>query len=459
MQKLRQALHLCDLSSLSISSVAPVFSVAAAGPVMARAAGVDVPIAILMIAVPFVLCSWIFFSLNRHFPNAGGSYHWSRRIFGRQYSYFQAWIVLMAYFWSIPPILLPAARFTLSAFGQAATPVTTLIFSGFWAIFAAWVLLKGARLTARVTQMFLLIELLSVGFMVVIGYNHWGMAVAGAGSFSFGQIHWAGVVVCMVVAATIVDGWEIDTYAAEESHNPRRTPGWGGMVGACSVVVYYLLIWPLLLHQVPLAGLQQSSDSLALWAEDVAPGFLPWMKVAVVASTAGSLWLTTFILSRSLFAMGRDRMMPVFFASLNRAQAPIVAIVAPIALSMLVLCMRLFFPGTRSFFDLALGAAGFFLVAEFLLDGVNMLYFLTLGHYRILHPHKHLSRHRHLGLLFSAILVVLSLSGVEILFLVFGPGYIAPGIDKTVIVFMGLGLVYMFFLRWRHHHHGIFLLT
>ncbi|MGK9452883.1 APC family permease [Acidithiobacillus caldus] len=458
-QELRQVLHFSDLSSLSISSVAPIFSVAAAGPAMAQSAGVDVPIAIVLIAIPFMLCSWIFLSLNQHFPNAGGSYHWSRRILGQSYSNFQAWIVLMAYFWSIPPILLPAAQFTLSALGIAATSLNSLLLAGFWAIFAAWVLLKGATITARVTQIFLAIEVLSVVFMAVIGYSHWGPAVAGAGRFSFSHIHWAGVVVCMVVAATVVDGWEIDTYAAEESHKPRLTPGWGGVVGACSVVAYYLLIWPLLLHQVSLHSLQQSTDSLTLWSAHVAPAFVPWMRIAVISSTAGSLWLTTFILSRALFAMGRDRTMPRFFMQLNETRAPHWAIVVPIFLAISVVSLQLFFPSTRSLFNLVLSAAGFFLVTEFLLDGLNMVYFLSLGCHRW-QPHEDgkWSPHRHWALFLASIVVVLSLSAVELLFLYYGPLDIAPGIDTTVLVLLVAGVCYVSYLRWRRHtHQGTFI--
>ncbi|WP_308390041.1 APC family permease [Acidithiobacillus sp. AMEEHan] len=456
---LRAALRFSDLSSLSVSSVAPIFSVAAAGPAMAQAAGVDVPIAILLIAIPFILSSWIFLSLNQHFPNAGGSYHWSRRILGRNYSNFQAWIVLMAYFWSIPPILLPAAQFTLGALGLPSTTTYSLALAGFWALFAGWVLLQGASITARVTQVFLIIEVISVAFMAVLGYSHWGPAALGAGKFSLSHVQWVGVVVCMVVAATIVDGWEIDTYAAEESHKPRHAPGWGGVVGACSVVAYYLLIWPLLLHQLPLAGLQQSSNSLGLWAAHVAPNFVPWMQIAVIASTAGSLWLTTFILSRALFAMGRDRIMPSPFTRLNRAHAPHWAIVLPIVLSMLIVALQLFFPSTRSLFDLVLSAAGFFLVAEFLLDGINMAYFLASGHHqREQHQHQRLSRHRHWALFLASLFVVFTLASVELLFLYFGPQYIAPGIDSTVLVFLALGVAYVLYLRWhRHQRQGTFV--
>ena len=446
-QMLHKTLQLFDLSSLSISSVGPIFSVAAAGSAMVQAAGAEVPLAIVLIGIPFILCSWIFLSLNQHFPNAGASYHWSRRIMGVDYSNFQAWIVIMAYFWSIPPILIPAARFTLGALG-APHPAAGLqmVVATFWALFAAGVLLLGARITARVTQIFLFIEIVSVAFMAIVGYSHWGPPTVGAGSFSLRHIHWAGVIVCMVVAATTMDGWEIDSYASEESRRPRVTPGWGGIIGAVSVVLYYLLIWPLLLHQVPLDQLQNTSDTLSLWAATVSPQWLPWMRIAIIASTAGSLWLTTFILSRALFAMSRDGVMPEWLGRLNRGHVPYWSVVLPILLAMAVVLMQFFFPGMRDLFNLVLSAAGFFLVAEFLLDGINMMGFLLRQHRSVRH---HFRAHHHAGLLLGSLIVIISLSAVEVLFFIYGPEYIAVGIDQTVGVFLVLGVFYMLWLRWR----------
>ncbi|MHB8210750.1 MAG: APC family permease [Acidithiobacillus sp.] len=454
-QTLHKTFQLFDLSSLSISSVGPIFSVAAAGSAMVQAAGAEVPLAIVLIAIPFILCSWIFLSLNQHFPNAGASYHWSRRIMGIDYSNFQAWIVIMAYFWSIPPILIPAAQFTLGALGVS-HPGTWLqiVAAAFWALFAAGVLLFGARITARVTQIFLLIEIVSVAFMAIIGYSHWGPPAVGAGSFSLSHVHWAGVIVCMVVAATIADGWEIDSYASEESRKPRITPGWGGIIGAVSVVLYYLLIWPLLLHQVPLDQLQNSSDTLSLWAATVSPQWLPWMRMAIIASTAGGLWLTTFILSRALFAMSRDGVMPEWLGRLNRGHVPVWSVILPILLAMAVVLMQVFFPSMRDLFKLVLSAAGFFLVAEFLLDGINMMRFLLLQHRSVRH---HFRAHHHAGLLLGSLVVIISLSAVEVLFVIYGPEYIAAGIDQTVGVFLLLGIFYVLWLRWRKTGQGTYV--
>lgn len=444
---LRQIYHLFDLSSLSISSVGPIFSVAAAGGAMAQAAGAAVPLAILLIAVPFMLCSWIFLSLNQHFPNAGASYHWSRRVIGIDFSNFQAWVVVMAYFWSIPPILIPAARFTLETLGDPAPGAGALVLVAMgWALFAALVLLFGARMTARVTQIFLVIEVVSVGFVAVLGYGAWGHAAPGAAGFSLHHVRWSGVIVCMVLAATIVDGWEIDSYASEEARRPRLTPGWGGVIGVVSVVVYYLLIWPLLLHQVPLAALAHSPDTLSLWARTVAPGFLPWMRLAIIASTAGGLWLTTYILSRALYAMARDGVMPRLFGVLNRLHVPVWAIIGPIGAAVAVVMVQMVFPAVQGLFALVLSAAGFFLVAEFWLDGVTMLMFLLRRHGEVRHRVR---GHHHLGLLLAAVLVVVSLALVDGLFVIEGPVYIQAGVDRTILLLLGLGVVFTLGLRAR----------
>lgn len=446
-ERLNPVFHLLDLSSLSVSSVAPIFSVAAAGGAMVAAAGAAVPLAIVLIAIPFMLCSWIFLSLNQHFPNAGASYHWSRRIVGVSYSNFQAWIVIMAYFWSIPPILIPAAQFTLSALGNAhPSTLLQILVALLWAAFAGSVLLLGATITARITQIFLIVEVASVVAMAILGYAHWTQFSGISVRFSFDHIRWSGVIICMVIAATLVDGWEIDSYASEEATKPRLTPGWGGIIGAGAVVAYYLVIWPILLHEVPLSALRTSSDVLATWSRAAAPGFLLWLRLAIIASTAGSLWLTTFILSRALFSMSRDRILPAWLGRLTRRRVPFWSTFLPIALAMGVILLQLLLPSVRSFFAVVLSAAGFFLVAEFFLDGLNMLVFLVRHHHAIRHGLKF---HHHSLLLAGALLVVLSLGTLEIFFVRYGPQYLGARIDWVTGGMVLLGALYVVYLRSR----------
>ena len=168
--RLARHFRLRDLVPLSVSSVGPMFSVAATGGVMAAQAGWWTLPAIAILAVPFVTSSFVFRLLNRHFPHAGASYHWSARIVGRGVSRYQEWILILAYFLSIPPIAIPAGSYTLQLLFPHALPSTaiSLGFSVFWLCFAALPLLLGARPTARITQLFFAVEIVSLaGFAVL----------------------------------------------------------------------------------------------------------------------------------------------------------------------------------------------------------------------------------------------------------------------------------------------------
>ncbi|MCY0880163.1 MAG: APC family permease [Firmicutes bacterium] len=442
--RLNPVLELVDLSALSVSSVAPIFSVAAAGGLLVRIAGHAVIWAIVLVAIPFLLSSWLFLLLNRAFPHAGASYHWARRIVGRDYSNFQSWIILMAYLWSIPPILIPAASLTLSLAGFHHPPLSwVLAASGLWTGLAAAILLAGARATAAVTRLFLAAEAISVVVMGIWGGLDWHRAAVGSGR---APVHWSAVLVAMVLAATIVDGWEIDSYAAEESKKPRAAPGWGGLVGALMVVLYYVVIWPILLHEVPLPALARSPDVLITWSLRAAPQMVDLFRIAVLASTAGSLWLTTYILSRALYAMARDGIMPRWLDGVNRHQAPASAILGPLAMAYAVTCSQFLWPFLHNVFALVLGTAGFFLVAEFWLDGINAL--VWIWRFRALMK-RNLPGYLRGIVLGVALTVVISLGTLEVLFWLWGPRDIGRGIDGVILGMLAVGAARVFWLRAR----------
>ena len=258
---LAQRLGLRDLVPLSVSSVGPLFSVAATGGVMAAQAGWWTLPAIAVIAVPFIISSFVFRLLNHHFPHAGASYHWSARIVGRSVSRYQAWIVILAYFFSVPPIAIPAGTYTLALVAPGTHPpaAVSLAVTLFWIGFAAVPLLLGARPTARITQLFFAIETVSLVAFAALGITSWRRLAV---PIHFGRPPVGGILVVAVVAATILDGWEIDSYAAEESRRPRAHPGVGGIVGALGALCFYASLYPLLLDETPIRLLAGSSDPL-----------------------------------------------------------------------------------------------------------------------------------------------------------------------------------------------------
>ncbi len=444
--RLAQAFRLRDLVPLSVSSVGPMFSVAATGGVMAAQAGWWTLPAIAILAVPFIVSSFVFRLLNRHFPHSGASYHWSARIIGRGVSRYQAWILILAYFFSIPPIAIPAGSYTLALVAPRydAPPVVRMAVALFWILFAAVPLLLGSRPTARITQVFFTVEMVSLAAFGIFGALSWHRLAV---PIHFGAPPVGGILVVAVVAATILDGWEIDSYAAEESVRPRDDPGIGGIVGAIGALLFYAILYPLMLGETPLASLAGSVDPLAAWSHRLVPG-APWlMLVPVLLSTAGGLWLTSYILTRALYAMGRESLIPESFARLNRHRVPHVAIVVTLASATVVVVLQLFVSSLSSFFDVVLSAAGFFLLAEFFLDSLTAAVFLTVGHRRL--PDVQINSHSHRLLLVGSIFSSVVMAALLGTFFVYGPVAIGHGVDETLAALLGLGLAFAWWTKHR----------
>ncbi len=436
-RKLRQTFHLWDLIPLSVSSVGPMFSVAATGGVMAAQAGWWTLPAIGILAIPFIISSFIFRLLNRHFPQSGASYHWSARVVGRGISRYQAWILILAYFFSIPPIAIPAGAYTLALIAPSynAPAIVQLGVTLFWIGFAAIPLLLGGKPTARITQVFFAVEMISLASFGVIGALSWHRLAV---PIHFGKPPIGGILIVAVVAATILDGWEIDSYAAEESQRPRHHPGIGGIIGALGALLFYAILYPLMFGETPLHLLANSADPLTAWSHRLIPG-APWaMLIPILMSTAGGLWLTSYILTRALFAMGRERLIPTGFAKLNRFHVPWVAIAAALGLALVVVILQLFVSSLGSFFTLVLSAAGFFLLAEFFLDSVTAVVFLTVGHKRL--PDVGLRPHPHRWLLAGSLSSSLIMGALLVAFFIFGPKAIGNGVDVTFGILLALGL-------------------
>ena len=445
-RELVQSFHLKDLVPLSVSSVGPRFSVAATGGVMAAEAGWWTLPAIALLAVPFIISSFVFRLLNRHFPQAGASYHWSARVIGRGASRYQAWILILAYFFSIPPIAIPASAYTLALVAPhyQAPAVVQMAVALFWIAFASVPLLLGGRPTARITQVFFVVEMTSlIGFGIFGALSWHRLAVP----IHFGAPPIGGILIVAVVAATILDGWEIDSYAAEESQRPRNHPGIGGIIGAFGALAFYAILFPLMLGETPLRLLANSTDPLAVWSHRLVPG-APWaMLIPILLSTAGGLWLTSYILTRALFAMGREQLIPSGFAKLNRHHVPHVAIVCSLGLAATVVAMELFISSLSSFFAVVLSAAGFFLLAEFFLDSVTAAVFLTVGHKRL--PDVELQPHSHRLLLVGSLFSSAIMGALLVTFFVYGPKAIGGGVDQICAVLLGLGLVFAWWTKRR----------
>ncbi len=378
-----------DLSALSTSSVAPAFSIAASYGVIVMYLGFYSIMAIILTFPVWLGAAIIFRKFNRLYPSAGASYHWGNRIVSRRYGSMQAWVITLAYFFSIPPIVIPAGEYTavllyntgIINYATYNNATTIFIIGSAWISITLIASIMGAKPTARLTEIFLVLELsIIVVFVVIAIYflpGHTVNPVSYSWFIGFGQILKSPYkfMIAFPVIATIMDGWEIDSYASEESFNREKWPGTTGIIGLIAVFAIYLVTMTLMDIETPINLLSASLDPLATWSQYMIPKYSFIMDIAVIASTASSLWLTTYILSRAWYAMSREKLFPRQFGYINRERKSPYANLLMIGIAAeSINTVMLFVPSIEGFFAELLSISGIFLMMEFGIDAFTGIY-------------------------------------------------------------------------------------
>jgi amino acid transporter len=378
-----------DLSALSTSSVAPAFSIAASYGVIAFYLGFYSIMAIILTFPVWLGAAIIFRKFNRLYPNAGASYHWGSRIVSRKYGTMQAWIITLAYFFSIPPIVIPAGEYTAALlyntgiinYSAYNSPAVIFIIGSMWIGITLLASILGAKPTARLTEIFLVLELSIIAIFIVIAIyflpTYTVNNVSYSWFFGFNKLFKDPYrfMVAFPVIATIMDGWEIDSYASEESFNREKWPGTTGIIGLIAVFCIYLVTMTLMDMETPMSMLSVSLDPLSTWAVYIIPKYSFLMDIAVIASTASSLWLTTYILSRAWYAMSRGKLLPRQFGYLNKTRRSPYANLLMIGVAAeSINAVMLFMPSIEGFFAELLSISGIFLMMEFGVDAFTGIY-------------------------------------------------------------------------------------
>ncbi|WP_075057134.1 APC family permease [Thermogymnomonas acidicola] len=170
------------LPPLSVSSVAPAFSISASLGALYSYAGTHLLFVVVTLFPSFFISSLALRMLNSISPpNAGASYHWGgNRFIGPRYGSLQAWIVTLAYFLSIPPIVLPAAQYTLQllhilGLSTGSSGLLLAVTGLAWICISSAILITGgARPTALLTLLFLLVEGFIIAYSCLVGLEALG---------------------------------------------------------------------------------------------------------------------------------------------------------------------------------------------------------------------------------------------------------------------------------------------
>ncbi|MDN3297715.1 APC family permease [Streptomyces ficellus] len=339
-----------DTIVMAVAGSAPAYSLAATTSVLVGAVGFAAPAALLYCAIPMLGIVLAFSRLGRIDVNAGASYSWVGRTLHPFLGFLSGWALVVAATIFMVAGSLPAGQLTLALFDAGLaenTALATAVGAG-WFVMMLLVVLGGARLTVRAQLVLTGVELLILLLFILGVLMHRGSAAAFDWSWlGFGHFDGAaGFASGALIAAFYYWGWDVTSNLSEETRDSRRTAGLAALVGI-GVVFLLFETFTIAVNVVLSAGEigTGGANVLALLGDAVWPGVGgKLLIVAVMLSTVATLETTLIQVTRSLFAMGRDRTMPAALGAVHRRwNTPWVAItvVGAVALVMFVAAMAL----------------------------------------------------------------------------------------------------------------------
>ncbi|MGW2958597.1 APC family permease [Streptomyces sp. NPDC001220] len=339
------ALGTFDTVVMAVAGSAPAYSLAATTAVLVGAVGLASPAALLWCAIPMLGIALAFSYLGRIDVNAGASYSWVGRTLHPFLGFVSGWALVVSATIFMVAGSLPAGSMTLSLFdsGLADNVALSTVVGAAWFLVMLAVVLGGARLTVRAQLLMSGIELAILLLFAVLALFHTGNARAFHWSW-LGFSHFdsaSGFASGALIAAFYYWGWDVTSNLSEETRNSRRTTGLAGLIGV-GIVFALFEVFTIAVNVILSSDQIAANDAnvLAVLGDEIAPG---WggklLIVAVMLSTIATLETTLIQVTRSLFAMGRDRTMPAALGKVHRTwNTPYVAIgvVGAVALMMFI---------------------------------------------------------------------------------------------------------------------------
>ncbi|MGH8996236.1 MAG: APC family permease, partial [Acidimicrobiales bacterium] len=305
--------------------------------------------ALLWCGIPMLGIAWAFSYLGKADVNAGASYSWVGRALHPALGYLSGWALVVSATIFMVAGSLPAGSVTLALFAPSQQNTTWLItlVGSVWFLVMVTCVMVGVRLTARAQWVMSSIEVAILMLFAVICLVRVSLGHHAGPAFSWnwlGFSHFGGVsgfVAAALIAAFYYWGWDVSANLNEETKDSRKASGLGGIIGV--VIVFALfevftIVVNMVLSQKTVRG--DSGNILSTLGQVVWPGLGgKLLIVAVMLSTVATLETTLIQVTRSLFAMGRDKTLPARFGMVHprwRTPAFATGVVAGVSLLLFI---------------------------------------------------------------------------------------------------------------------------
>jgi amino acid transporter len=341
----RNALGFWDAIVMAVAGSAPAYSIAATTALIVSAVGFGAPAALLWCGVPMMGIAVAYHHLNKLGASAGAAYEWVGRVLHPILGFFAGWGLVVSATIFMVAGSIPAGQVTLSLFSASAASHAgwvTLV-GAVWFSVMAYFVARGVRITANAQWVMSSIEVLLLVVFAVLGIAHGHRVSFSMSWLGFGRFgSFNGFVGGALIAAFYYWGWDVSSNLGEETENSRKNAGLGGIVGVLIVFVLFELFTIAINMDMTQKAIQSNSSNVLESFGQVVGGGVggKLMIIAVALSTIATLETTLIQVTRSLFAMARERTLPSAFGVLHpRWNTPIFATVVVAVISLIMFAL------------------------------------------------------------------------------------------------------------------------
>jgi amino acid transporter len=352
---------------MGVAGGGPAYSLAATTTVLIGVVGVLAPASLLYCGLIMFGIVFAFRHLNSVDANAGATYSWLSSIFSPAIGFFAGWSVIAGSALFMVSGTLPAAAGTLNLVAPDLVNdqnAVTLVAAG-WILVIGTVVAKGIKLSSYTQIVFTVFEIGVVTLLVVLAVLGFGAPPAHAASSRWltGAGFTPGLFAAGAgIALFAISGWDVTVNLNEETSDGARLAGRGSIVAAAITVVLLVGFNAVALRVLTDGEIQNAGVNIVFAvAEKLIPD--PWDYVAVIAvllSTVGTLETSILQFTRTVFAMGRDDMLPRRYAQLHPTyRTPLLATLLITVLGLLLLLLSSRLSGIKTVIGDSVNAIGF----------------------------------------------------------------------------------------------------
>jgi amino acid transporter len=322
---------------IAVASTAPAYSLAATLGFVTLVSGVGVqaPAVLLVAFIPMLFIAASYNYMNKADPDCGTTFSWATRAFGPQVGWLGGWGIIIADVLVMASLSQIAALYTFHLWYASPSPSSfgVLAIGVAWIVVMTWICYIGIELSARLQQILLTIEVITLSVFAVVAIVDAYTGQAGAHAikptlawfnpFDISSVSTLGTAV--LIGIFIYWGWDSGVSVNEESEDSARGPGKAAVVSTVLLLLIYVVVTAASQSfNGPAALSNNASDIFAYLGPKVFPKPINLLLIITVLTSASASTQTTILpTARTSLAMARWGAIPKIFGRVHaRHQTP-----------------------------------------------------------------------------------------------------------------------------------------